>query len=191
MVDRPIIFSGAMVRALLAGRKTQTRRLATSPLRRCQPGDRLYVREAWRADGQVDAIKPRELSQGEPIFYELDGGIRATGCVMIETGRLRPGMHMPRWASRLTLIAEAVRIEPLQLISEADAIAEGLIWRAMLESWTAMPSDTWPTFTDPRRSYAGLWQSLHTKEGQRWDDNPDVVVLTFRVERANIDQVPA
>ena len=180
-----------MVRALLAGRKTQTRRLATSPLRRCEVGDRLYVREHWRApyalDYHVEALgrplKPSELDPATTGVEYVADGQRELG------GKHRQGMHMPRWASRLTLIVEGVRVEPLQAISEVDAIAEGLRWHSVLEAWQAVEQDGWPTFTDPRRSYAGLWQHLHTASGQRWQDNPDVLALTFRVERGNIDRL--
>ncbi|WP_371917847.1 hypothetical protein [Pseudomonas sp. Irchel s3a10] len=147
--ERPILFSAPMVRAILEGRKTVTRR----PVKGCQipvedasvaagerrrwmaiaqrdprygfgvfgateaecakeleeyapcpygrRGERLWVREAWAADAQVDSIAPRDLSQGEPILYPADGSIRQTGCSMITQGRGRPSIHMPRWASRI------------------------------------------------------------------------------------------
>lgn len=182
MTDRPIIFSAPMVRALIDGRKTQTRRLASSPLRRCEVGDRLYVREAWRTHNVSDEIQPSMLTGEGRVWYEAD----RDNCEA--HGRLRPGMHMPRWASRLTLIVEGVRVEPLHAITPADAKAEGVEpvpggWRDYRGGSGAIP------FVDT--AYKFLWESLHDKEGQRWVDNPDVLVLTFRVVRGNIDRIPA
>lgn len=215
MTDRPIIFSAPMVRALLAGRKTQTRRLATSPLRRCEVGDRLWVRETIAAEELSRPPKPRKATARERqhlgrtsviVCDELDGsdGVRYLAdeaWVMIENtlaaadawfelfhygckdderpsghrGKSVPSIHMPRWASRLTLVVEAVRAEPLQAISEADAQAEGI--------------DLKHQGSRAVIGYSTLWGLLHDKPGQRWSDNPDVVALTFRVERGNIDRL--
>lgn len=179
-----------MVRALLAGRKTQTRRLATSPLARCAVGDRLYVREHWKTSLGFDEFSPKDLPTNASILCLADHTV-PTQAFASAWGKHRQGMHMPRWASRLTLLVEGVRTEPLQSISEADAIAEGLSWRPVLEAWVAIPDGCWPAFTDPRRSYAGLWQSLHDKASQRWEDNPEVLVLTFSVRHGNIDRISA
>jgi hypothetical protein len=236
MTDRPIIFSAPMVRALLDGRKTQTRRLATSPLRKCAIGDRLYVRENWRVSPEAcEGWHPEEMRGW--IDYQAEGSLElvAPSFEAVEKAaflkgeerdwdflpsRYRPCIHMPRWASRLTLIVEGVKVEPLQSISEADAEAEGILWQEPTDEdrewakayseenggddvirgvWIAPGTDCgfgpkphqplWgPTAAN---CYAALWGSLHTDEGQRWQDNPDVVALTFRVVRGNIDQVPA
>jgi hypothetical protein len=188
MTDRPVIFSPAMVLALIAGRKTQTRRLATSPLRQSDVRDRLYVREHWRVPVAYDDLSPVDLGGEEAVFYCADGGISNADRGRMVFGRHRQGMHMPRWASRLTLIVEGVRVEPLHAITSADAIAEGIEpvpggWRDYRDGPRAIP------FADT--AYKFLWSSLHQAEGQRWEDNPDVLVLTFRVVRGNIDQVPA
>jgi hypothetical protein len=178
MADRPVTFSAPMVRALLDGRKTQTRRLATSPLRKCEQGDRLWVRESlyvWNAgniDGSGQRIAYRATEPDSPCTWT-------------------PSIHMPRWASRLTLHVEAVRIEPLQAISRADAIAEGLTLASNVieEFWR------WPEplhqglWLSPPAAYAWLWRELHGADS--WDANPDVIVLTFRVERGNIDRIAA
>lgn len=182
MTDRPIIFSAAMVRALLAGTKTQTRRLATSPLRRVEVGDRLYAREHWRVSSAQDKIAPRDLPHELTIEFIADG-------VGYFDGKHRQGMHMPRWASRLTLIVEGVKIEPLQAITEADAIAEGVTPIQFSTGPNFYSHDVeygslnYPTAT---RTYQSLWDHLHG-EGA-WAANPDVMALTFRVERRNIDQ---
>lgn len=186
MTDRPIIFSPPMVRALLAGCKTQTRRLATLPLRRVEIGDRLYVREHWKTSASYDETAPRDLDRQASILTLADDAV-ATRRFMPPWGRHRQAMHMPRWASRLTLIAEGIVIEPLQSISEADAIAEGIEadgvgWR----NYTGERSVAWPDL-----SYQTLWDTLHTVVGERWQDNPSVVALTFRVERSNIDHFGA
>lgn len=145
-----MLFNGPMVRAILEDRKTVTRRavksdwtqseqapLETSPgiyhfwcsgERPCpygKPGDRLWVREAWATDAQVDAIAPRDLSQGEPIYYAADGIVRASGSHMISRGKTRPSIHMPRWASRILLEVTAVRVERLHDITDEQCIAEG------------------------------------------------------------------
>lgn len=190
MADRPIIFSGPMVRALLAGRKTQTRRLATSPLRLCQPGDRLWVRER----SLVTAIDNDLLS----LRYEADGsrhgGIAIPGRLKrpaIAIGK-RLSMGCYREASRLTLIVEDVKIEPLRDISEADAIAEGIHLKGPLDC----DCSTWTVVLDRGRQVIGthavgvywrLWDTLHPRAGERREDNPDVVAITFRVARENID----
>jgi hypothetical protein len=199
MTDRPIIFSGPMVRALLAGRKTQTRRLATSPLRRVDAGDRLYVREHWRGRARMDAYAPRQFTKDPSrIAYLADG--KPVDCPLGEWtwGKHRQGMHMPRWASRLTLIIEAVKIEPLQMLEgqhplESEALAEGVhrIHHGDGDHYySAFRDHPDPhNWTDPTDAFRELWNSLHTTVGERWEDNPDVVALTFRVERGNIDSI--
>lgn len=228
MSDRPIIFSGPMVRALLDGRKTQTRRVLkhqsgwrTNLVRvdssgawfcdghhpkhhACEehaicvripyaPGDRLYVREAH-------ALVPStayRFSPGVPYAVNDEDGSQA--CVYREgwersrpgTG-WRPSIHMPRWASRLTLTVTEVRVQRLQEISEADAAAEG-IERHIFADW---PSPCFPIPGVPvwgagdcmptaRDAYACLWMNLHGPDA--WDANPWVVAVTFTVERRNID----
>lgn len=187
MTDRPIIFSAPMVRALLDGRKTQTRRLATSPLRRCEPGDRLYVREAFALVGGGDPGFPIYRADYPACVPEHFENVPTEAEV-----RWTPSIHMPRWASRLTLTVEAVRVEPLQVISEADAIAEGVeltetccppgpLYRDYLNDDGEFGRAVW--------SYESLWKALHGADS--WAANPDVLVLTFRVERGNIDRSAA
>lgn len=138
MADRPILFSAPMVRALLEGRKTQTRRVlkpqptshvwrhgwergkgaswsdeTTTGKLRIWAGDRLYVREAWRTAAHLDKFAPKILPVDSPVFFEADAGGEVVGA----TGKFRQGMHMPRWASRITLIVTDVRVERLQDIS--------------------------------------------------------------------------
>lgn len=135
-----------------------------------EPGDRLWVREAWAADAQVDAIAPRDLSQGEPIWYPADFSVRQTGCSMISKGRGRPSIHMPRWASRILLEITAVRVERLQDISDDQAIAEGI--------------DTHPTgfygngCITAGGAFLELWESING-DG-KWATNPWVWVIEFK-----------
>ncbi|HBO2839599.1 TPA: hypothetical protein ACP31N_002655 [Pseudomonas aeruginosa] len=190
MKERPILFTGPMVRAILEGRKTVTRRVVTpqpdflgsmvdpnTPFKTLdaglharitcpygQPGDRLWVREAWAADAQVDAIAPSDLSQGEPIWYPADLSVRQTGCSMISKGRVRPSIHMPRWACRILLEITAVRVERLQDISDPGALAEGV-------SHSEMHSGD--SLVDV---FARLWEST----GGDWAANPWVWVLEFK-----------
>jgi hypothetical protein len=142
MAIRPILFSGPMVRALLEGHKTMTRRALKPPIEngsfdgtergewlwtsgcfyarsepRFAPGDLLWVRETWKPHSIYEAIPPRHVPQSR-IFYAADERY-SPNC------RWRPGIHMPRWASRITLAVTAVKVERLQDISEADAEAEG------------------------------------------------------------------
>ncbi|MDV9030522.1 hypothetical protein Q7C30_000190 [Pseudomonas sp. RAC1] len=202
--ERPILFSGPMVRAILEGRKTVTRRpvkpgfpssvtevfpYAGAPhvwmpalqsgepwyeqVRECpygRPGDRLWVREAWLADAQLDSIAPRDLSQGEPIMYPADGSFRQTGCAMISQGRGRPSIHMPRWASRILLEITAVRVELLQDISEEQAEAEGV-------GFLRRAPDADETLT-AAQLFECLWSSINGDES--WSGNPWVWVVEFR-----------
>ena len=211
MTDHPIIFSGAMVRALLAGEKTQTRRLATSPLRRVEIGDRLYVRESWSGifwnpeniDGPARELwatpkAERTTALCSGAFYKMTEDAKPAGQRFVPEGQWVPSIHMPRWASRITLTVMSVNVAPLMPISEADARAEGLIaYRAEelpghhVDAWHWLPGVTnrAEMFCSPSSTYAALWGELHTKAGERWQDNPDVVALTFSVERGNIDRM--
>lgn len=143
-MERPILFKGPLVRAILEGRKTQTRRVVKGaalewlvefdpsfvaepdnglcPLG--QPGDRLWVRETWSAQ------KNRPLSQGA-LFYRATDGDTCPGKQMplnwVERERRwRPSIHMPRWACRLVLEITDVRVQRLQDISPEDVLAEGV-----------------------------------------------------------------
>jgi hypothetical protein len=187
---RPIIFSDEMVRAILDGRKTQTRRVAKVTSEGCrpglltplagfvprrpeqhveycpygQPGDRLWVGETWR-----QAYPQTSYSLG--LVYRAD---RAKALGMDEYSQRhewRPSIHMPRWASRITLEITGVRIERLQEISEADARAEG--------------AEPYMHVTHPSREglrhvdgFHGLWESIHCPDS--WGANPWVWVIEFR-----------
>jgi hypothetical protein len=230
MADRPILMSAPMVRALIDGRKTQTRRIDSLKIINDDPsrysflgivsgpsvphfafrdlqtghqvlvkcrftkGDRLWVRETLRNsdDGWFyDADKaPITLPANHPKFAEMiawahhkDGDI----CVSI---------HMPRWASRLTLTVTDVRVQRLRDISEGDAEAEGIesfnsptggddyqdCWRDYLNDG----EDGWPWFEgDPIASYRSLWESINGAGS--WAANPWVCVVQFSLKLANID----
>ncbi|EML8046050.1 TPA: hypothetical protein NJF88_002876 [Pseudomonas aeruginosa] len=201
MKERPILFTGPMVRAILEGRKTVTRRVVkpqpdflgsmvdpNTPFKTLdaglharitcphgQPDDRLWVREAWAADAQVDAIAPRDLSQGEPIWYPADFSVRQTGCSMISKGRGRPSIHMPRWASRILLEITAVRIERLQDISEKQALAEGVELEGEGVCWAGAAG----TASDsPVESFRLLWELINGAGS--WNANPWVWVVEFK-----------
>ncbi|QIE86976.1 MULTISPECIES: hypothetical protein [Pseudomonas aeruginosa group] len=148
-----------------------------------KPGDRLWVREAWVADAQVDSIAPRDLSQGEPIWYPADGSIRQTGCAMVSKGKGRPSIHMPRWASRILLEVTAVRVERLHDINEEQAQAEGIIPHCR-GGWhwhrhNPQDLDDWHQFgyVTARRAFQDLW----TSTGGDWDANPWVWVIEFKL----------
>lgn len=198
MAIRPVIFSTAMVQALLAGRKTQTRRLASSPLRRVEVGDLLWVREAFTI-------------QQNMIFHTMEGTICKT-CVDFpadsrrgwfelpdadmkpawrrKNGKdgvaiTRPAMFCPRPASRLTLKVTRVRYDRLQRISRQDCQAEGH------PQCPEVSPDPEVHLDAARDWFMDLWDTLHDKPGERWADNPMIVALTFTVHRANVDQVAA
>lgn len=174
-IERGILFSAPMVRALIEGRKTQTRRLATSPLARMREGDRLWVRETWKPHSAFADMKPRDVPPSN-VFYQADDRYAPSNTPWV------PSIFMPRWASRLTLTVEAVRVEPLRDISEADALAEGV--KPMKHSVGVSGNMVQVAQGyQAREAYACLWNSLHTRAGERWDDNPLVVALTFRVDR--------
>jgi len=203
MTDRPIIFSAPMVRALLDGRKTMTRRkvgppwaLPTQGVAECWiaqtfPGDRLWVREAWAMAGDAAGLAVRELTSADGVsmnrFYRGLLRHRAGSDAYDEsTQAWRPSIHMPRWASRLTLTVTAVKIERLQDISEADAEAEGVAcpqFRAAFAQKIGPESYHIPVSW--RGGFANLWSGIYGPGS--WEANPEVVAIGFTVDRRNID----
>lgn len=210
MKERPVLFSAPMVRSILAGRKTKTRRVVNLPawlhpdeindaiaaLNRhggkaakrgpCDglrsfgcpygvPGDRMWVREAFRIAATMDG-QPHTLAVPQAVWYAADDAIPRL------LGRGRPSIRMPRWASRLTLDVESVRVERLQDITEEDAIAEGAEFEVQEFNGTGQ----WGfkgvrgAYGDTaREAFAGLWDSL-AQDGAKWADNPWVWVVGFR-----------
>lgn len=188
--EHPVIFSAPMVRALLAGEKSQTRRLARSPLARAVPGDRLWVRENCRAeelDDGRDGVRYAADGAWRPIENTPEAGEawvalfhyrgRGTGRV----GNPVPSIHMPRWASRLALTVRRVRRQRLHDITTGDASAE-----APHHAFALPPYDD-GSGIDPRlhvSAFAALWDRLHQGD-VAWEANPEVVALTFSVEVAD------
>jgi hypothetical protein len=138
MGDTFLPFSPSMVRGVVQGQKTQTRR---APKVSVAVGDRIWVREAWRAPACMDPLSGGEIAKAVidaglkkpwgPVKYEADGALSVVGCAPVSGwGRYRAGRYMPRWASRLILTVTDVRVERVQDISEADAIAEGIYFEA-------------------------------------------------------------
>ncbi|MGA1853077.1 hypothetical protein VH570_19775 [Sphingobium sp. HT1-2] len=213
MVDRPILFSAPMVRALIDGRKTQTRRIAKfieqsghqfhvhnahggwfGPECRVADvatdyapfavGDRLWVKETWRAGRGYDDVRPRDMAHFSRIWFEADGCNDNADAI----GRkARPSIFMPRWASRLTLVVTDVRVERLQACSEADALAEGA-YRGkasgrIADNQAAMCLGDW--FASARGWYADLWDRINGLGA--WEANPWVIAVSFNVRKGNID----
>jgi hypothetical protein len=226
--DKPIHFSAPMLRAILDGRKTQTRRV-TLPLSgeqakkllpgdiliswpadqlirhgatfrpRYTRGDRLWVREAWRSSIAYDDLRPSDMGGEEPVHFEADGSRERWTFRTVGLVRLRAAMHMPRWASRLTLTVTDVRVQRLQDISDEDAEAEGIEkdhaagmpgvwgWHDYLRGDDMAKRH----FADPRESYRTLWDSLNAKRGFGSAMNPWIAAYTFTVDRRNIHAMPA
>lgn len=182
MRERPIIFTGAMVRAILSGSKSQTRRVVnpshraqidlsrgdraahwSKPMPYGQPGDRLlWVRETFSGPWCMGDTPPSKWGRSSRIWYWADGNPDEG-----DWTRPRPSIHMPRWASRITLEVTGVRVERLQDISEADALAEGV--SAILYEMRR---------ATPRCDFQALWQSINGPDS--WAANPWVWVIEFK-----------
>ena len=246
MTTKPILFSGPMVRALLDGRKTQTRRIVrdvpdkppgqchpkntarhpepyldaycgerrtpTNPRGMgrawhwwqvddrpgpmafrlpCAPGDLLWVRETWAPLDACTHADPGTAALTARGFYRADYPVDCG-----DVSRWRPSIHMPRWASRLTLRVTDVRVQRVQEISEKDAIAEGCrpFFDAANPDKVPCPNggtmDMSP-LKGPVDDFRNLWDSLNAKRGYGWDENPWVAAYTFEVIRQNVDDVTA
>lgn len=184
-MDRPIIMQPESVRAIIAGRKTMTRRMAwgreytskpkKSVWQAIKPGDRLWVRESCGTGGY---FPPGWSYRADGVDYPGESWM--------------PSIHMPRRASRLTLTVTATKVERVQGISEADARAEGmqnLGGGDLADFWWYEHDGLAKAGATARDGFALLWNSLH---GDRaWTANPEVVALTFTVERRNIDRQAA
>ena len=175
MADRPILFTGEMVRAILDGRKTMTRRVCVGQrelsnihdfqLDRCphgQSGDTLWVREATRAGAWYDGTKRAMYAADADWVPDL-----YTPCLWFGKRNYKPPMFMPRCWSRITLEITGVRVERVQEISEADAVAEGMTMIG-------------PAAMSNRTSFARLWDTINAKRGYGWDANPWVWVVEFQ-----------
>jgi hypothetical protein len=231
MTERPILFSAPMVKAILAGTKTQTRRvLKPQPMAdgyyegevRCQnvpagarfvatavggaairtdfaehrfaPGDTLWVREAFIPDAPVDDdawswdtapmsgtewvgcgrpiyAVPEKFRTPDHVIYKADP--KWSDC---ENWRWRPSIHMPRWASRITLRVTAVKVERLCSISDEDVKAEG-IRQTLNGSWSAV--DNYPPMAanTPVGGFYRLWTSI--SGAASWEANPWVSCISF------------
>lgn len=218
MKERPILFSGEMVRAIIEGRKTQTRRIVKPQPVPCyrhngdvepavyesngswyandqeanysshdtqyklmnppfQPGDLLWVRETflietsgcyrYDAEGLSPGEFPEWLQRGSQVHYKSTTDLKSLGL-------WKPSIHMPRWASRITLKVTSVRVERLNEISHSDIIAEG--------TESSQPGyytcSNGAKYTD-YQEYEQLWESIYG-EGS-WSANPWVWVIEFEV----------
>jgi hypothetical protein len=200
VADRPIIMATTMVRAILNGRKTQTRRIAKGITEHHERdsdlvcpfgkiGDRLYVREKWMPHG-LEA----ECTGPEDVAY-------AATCSEAQHAiyKWRPSIHMPKWAARIWLEITNVRLERLNDITNDDAFKEGVCdfvesmdrpnsWKGLSQDGrNAMVSVTYgDTLADGgiaacssfQRAFRHLWESV--KGMDSWDENPWVWVIEFK-----------
>lgn len=202
MKERPILFKGPLVRAILSGQKTVTRRLlkmphgfwetsATGELvpipANCpygKPGDRLWVRETWYCDHfeviRGPYLKPDDLDFGEAIE---DGTLvyAADGLTPYEADQpvWKPSIHMPRWASRILLEVTAVRLERLQDITEDQARAEGITDGGCTNCGNNEPCGCDCPAPSAVDSFYHLWNSINGAGA--WEINPWVWAVEFKL----------
>uniref|UniRef100_A0A6M3LFQ3 ASCH domain-containing protein n=1 Tax=viral metagenome TaxID=1070528 RepID=A0A6M3LFQ3_9ZZZZ len=201
--ERPIIMSTPMVKAILDGRKTMTRRVIkpqptkTGYVQICledgrvswpylytparvgfkekemlcpygQVGDRLWVRETF----YIQEWLGKPLSELQPLHYKADGNTDS-----LEDYAAKPSIHMPRWASRITLEITEVRVERVQEITTKDAVNEGCPKGATIDLHDNLQAPAvihW---------FANLWDSLNAKRGYGWDISPWVWVISFKPKK--------
>lgn len=160
---------------------------------RIQPGDRLWVRESGIQLGNAVA------SGQDHDDYEVCGFRYAADDTTIylpgmfeghDYERRRNSIHMPRWASRLTLTVTDVRVQRLQDISEEDAVAEGLIKLKASGRYVIAQGEQYFGLADhdPRKVYARLWNNINGPSS--WNENPWVMAVSFTVQHGNIDSLP-
>lgn len=194
MRERPILFNTEMVKAILEGRKTCTRRVLKHPFevhpngfitkphgndRLCpytppyQPGDILYVRETWHK-------YTKRVGNGESCHLAEFYGYKAS----IENSEdanepWKPSIHMPKEAARIWLKVTDVRVERLQDITEVEAILEGAIDnRAFIHS----PDNEYDCIHTAREHFIDIWNSTIKKsdlDKYGWSANPWVWVIKF------------
>lgn len=159
------------------------------------PGDKLYVREAWRASRSLDDVAPRDLTPNHIYMTEADEKVhlRQKDSPLVRTtinsftgslGKFRQGMHMPRWASRMYLEVKEVHIERLHQITPDGCRAEGHKQSSEDFSQEAHDSAAMDWYID-------LWDSLNKERGFNWETNPWVSVTKYNVVMGNIDEVLA
>lgn len=150
-----------------------------------QPGDRLWVRESTRmrylpnilTGDPTDAKCGEYTADGMPVLnedgFDLAWWYSRNAC---------PNIHMPRWASRITLEVTGVRVERLQDISLADALAEGVVNQKRLTGYSKEGGCKWGP-AEPIADYYALWEQINGPGS--WDANPWVWVIQFqRMEKA-------
>lgn len=201
MSERGMIFNAEMVRAILEGRKTQTRRPVKFPLidknMGCElagnelagelaahnywnspygkPGDRIWVRETFRVHSRAtDVATLVYRASVRNSWTEQTHRVPVAVCnKQVTPDKWTPSIHMPRWASRITLEITDVRVERLRDLSEEDAKSEGIIPSAggVLPGW------------EYRINFRDLWMDIYGTDN--WEANPWVWVIEFkRVEGA-------
>ncbi|MCJ0804073.1 hypothetical protein [Vibrio vulnificus] len=200
----PMIFNTEMVKALLDGRKTVTRRpvkvdhergmkgpvvrgrngevsvLSFAPTAGLCPfgnvGDLIYVRETFRLFNHSDECGCSDYCNCPPSGTP----IYLATCGDDSESKWKPSIHMPRTASRLTLKVTNVRIERVQDISEEEAIKEGINKHHQLPAFKSPIG----YHTSPAYAYEELWNSIYGN----WDENPYIWVIEFEVIHQNVDE---
>jgi hypothetical protein len=208
MKEHPIIFSTDMVKAILEGRKTMTRRVikpcstatlhdGSQPewvytLAKCpygQVGDRLWVRETWRP------MSHDVLGKKADVFYFADNKILSKVCSREEweracyyhgfaDARPRPSIHMFRWASRITLEITELRVERLQEIGGDGGFGKLDECRAeglIVGKGFVKGGTNLPMRYNSIHAFIDLWDTLNAKRGYGWDTNPWVWGIGFKV----------
>ncbi|WP_144817345.1 hypothetical protein [Enterobacter sp. DE0047] len=218
MTERGMIFNAEMVRAILDGSKTQTRRiiknqregdswsvkpaleprhaghthdwwlptgsLPYSALPACPfgaVGDRIWVREAFRVMGCATDVARLMYKASERIsFTEATRTVPVESCTKQPSQKWTPSIHMPRWASRITLEITNVGVQRLQSISQNDAAREGVVRLPASGRYCINQGDQYfgGASHDAREVFSWLWSSIYGEES--WESNPWVWVIEFR-----------
>ncbi|MCY3512434.1 hypothetical protein [Klebsiella michiganensis] len=205
MLERGMIFNAEMVRAILDGRKTQTRRPVRFPVLDknlgCElagnelagelsagnylnsafgkPGDRIWVRETFRVHSRATDVATLVYKASvRNSWTEQTHRVPVSVCNKPATPeKWTPSLHMPRWASRIQLEITGVRVERLNAISEENAASEGVAqFRGGF--WKHYQPGWTQHQLSARGSFVTLWKSIYDEES--WQSNPWVWVIEFK-----------
>ena len=199
--ERPILFNGDMVRAIIAGRKTQTRRPVKIDMANAFDPPRgeedVAAGYPWFEDGEGNLHKAVDCcpfgqvgdrlwvrEAWAPLDVSRTGAYYRADIKNPKTGGWRPSIHMPRWACRIVLEITNIRVERVQDISEDDAIADGGL-EAMVDDaiWIIPGTEDGVTRT-PEYAFESIWNAFYSAHGLGWDANPWVWVIEFKMVEA-------